>query len=81
MLHESNLSPLTLDMQRALDSLREELEAVGWYRQRAEACSDPELKKILLHAMNEEKEHAAMLIKWIAENDAEFKEELEIHIV
>lgn len=71
-LHENNLSDATKDMQRALDSLREELEAIGWYSQRIEACTDDELKKILTHAMDEEKEHAAMLLNWIISKDDKF---------
>ena len=34
------LSPTTQDMHRALVSLQEELEAVDWYQQRADACGD-----------------------------------------
>ena len=71
MLHEerSALSKKTLDMKRAIDSLREEMEAVDWYHQRADACSDKNLRKILEHNAKEEKEHAAMLIEWIRQND------------
>jgi hypothetical protein len=39
--------------------LREELEAVDWYAQRAEAASDWALRAILEHNRDEEKEHAA----------------------
>jgi len=65
MIHEERdkLSEKTLDMTRAIDSLREELEAVDWYNQRADACTDENLKKILVHNANEEKEHAAMLLE------------------
>lgn len=78
MFHEerTDLSTLTLDMKRAIDSLREEFEAIDWYRQRAEACSDKELKKILEHNMNEEKEHAMMLLEWIRRNDEILNEKL-----
>ena len=78
MLQEdrNKLSDNVLDQKRAVDSLREEIEAVNFYHQRAEACTDPELKKILLHNANEEKEHAAMLIEWLRRNDAEFEHEL-----
>lgn len=78
MLHEEKdiLSEKTLDMKRAIDSMREELEAVDWYRQRAEATGDPQLKKILTHNMNEEKEHAVMILEWIRRNDAEFDTQL-----
>lgn len=77
-LHEpiEKLSELTLDMHRAIVSLIEELEAVDWYQQRADACSDEELKAILIHNGNEEKEHAAMVLEWIRRKDPTFSKEL-----
>jgi len=57
----SELSEETRDMHRAIVSLMEELEAVDWYNQRADAAKDPELKAILQHNRDEEKEHAAMV--------------------
>jgi len=56
----------------ALVSLIEELEAVSWYNQRADACKDEELRKILQHNSDEEKEHAAMLLEWIRRHDGPF---------
>ena len=50
------LSDETRDMHRAIVSLMEELEAVDWYNQRADACKDHELKAILEHNRDEEKE-------------------------
>ena len=55
----SELSDETRDMHRAITSLMEELEAVDWYNQRVDACKDLELKRILAHNCDEEKEHAA----------------------
>ena len=77
-LHESldKLSSKTLDMHRALVSLQEELEAVDWYRQRADGCSDSELREILLHNMREEMEHAAMALEWMRRNDETFEKYL-----
>ena len=49
------LSAATMDMHRAIVSLMEELEAVDWYNQRVDACSDAELKRILAHNRDEEK--------------------------
>lgn len=63
------LSDETRDMHRAIVSLMEELEAVDWYNQRVDACKDEELKRILEHNRDEEKEHAAMLIEWIRRRD------------
>jgi len=70
------LSGSTMDMHRALTSLMEELEAVDWYNQRVDACSDPELKAILAHNRDEEKEHAAMVLEWIRRRDPAFDHEL-----
>lgn len=81
-LHEaaSDMSPQTRDMHRALSSLIEELEAVDWYQQRADACQNEELKAILQHNGNEEKEHASMLIEWIRRNDPKFSKELKDYL-
>ena len=70
------LSTATLDMHRAIVSLMEELEAVDWYNQRVDACSDAELKRILAHNRDEEKEHAAMVLEWIRRHDPAFDHEL-----
>lgn len=70
------LSTKTRDMHRAIVSLMEELEAVDWYNQRVDACSDPELKAILAHNRDEEKEHAAMVLEWIRRSDPSFDKEL-----
>ncbi|MES3023593.1 MAG: encapsulin-associated ferritin-like protein [Pseudomonadota bacterium] len=70
------LSTLTMDMHRAIQSLMEELEAVDWYNQRCEACTDPELRVLLEHNRDEEKEHAAMLLEWIRRRDPRLDKEL-----
>ena len=67
--HESNLSEETRDMHRAIVSLMEELEAVDRYNQRVDACKDKELRAILAHNRDEEKEHAAMVLEWIRRRD------------
>jgi ferritin-like protein len=81
-MHESvgELSAKTRDMHRAIASLIEELEAVAWYQQRAEACTDPALKAILAHNRDEEKEHASMVLEWIRRNDATFSKELKDYL-
>src|SRR5512141_1382058 len=81
-LHEdkNDLKPETRDMHRAFVSLVEELEAVDWYNQRADACSDQELREILRHNRDEEKEHAAMLLEWIRRRDPPFNKELRDYI-
>ncbi len=72
----SDLSDPTRDMHRAFTSLMEELEAIDWYNQRVDACKDPELKAILAHNRDEEKEHAAMVLEWIRHQDETFSKEL-----
>ena len=59
------LSEETKNTHRAIVSLMEELEAIDWYQQRAEACSDPELSAVLTHNKNEEVEHAMMTLEWL----------------
>lgn len=82
MAHEGYHEPIdelsaeTRDMHRAIVSLIEELEAVDWYNQRADACTDPDLKKILAHNRDEEKEHAAMVLEWIRRRDPRMDKEL-----
>jgi hypothetical protein len=70
-LHEDAklLRPETVDRHRAITSLGEELEAIDWYDQRVDATQDGELKKILAHNRDEEKEHAAMVLEWLRRRD------------
>jgi ferritin-like protein len=70
------LSDETRDMHRAITSLMEELEAVDWYNQRVDACKDDELRSILEHNRDEEKEHAAMVLEWIRRRDPVLDREL-----
>lgn len=76
--HEAldKLSEKTKDMHRAITSLMEELEAVDWYNQRVDACADPDLRAILAHNRDEEKEHAAMVLEWIRRQDPKMDHEL-----
>jgi hypothetical protein len=58
----------------------EELEAIDWYNQRADACKDQELKAILEHNRDEEKEHASMVLEWIRRKDPKFSDELKDYL-
>ena len=80
--HEAaeDLTDETRDMHRAIVSLMEELEAIDWYNQRADACKDPELRAILAHNRDEEKEHAAMVLEWIRRHDPRFSKELKDYL-
>jgi ferritin-like protein len=73
---EERLAPATRDMHRAIVSLMEELEAVDWYQQRMDATQDTELRAILQHNRDEEKEHAAMVLEWIRRRDPSFDAKL-----
>jgi len=75
-----DLSDETRDMHRAIVSLREELEAVDFYNQRVNACKNPELRAILAHNRDEEKEHAAMILEWIRRQDPHFDHELKDYL-
>lgn len=76
----AELSDETRDMHRAIVSLMEELEAVDWYNQRMDACKDDELRAILKHNRDEEKEHAAMTLEWIRRRDPVFDSELKDYL-
>ncbi len=68
----ADLSDETKDMHRAIVSLMEELEAIDWYNQRIDATKNPELKALLTHNRDEEKEHAAMVFEWVRRQDPTF---------
>ena len=74
------LTRKTALLHYAISSLREELEAVDWYRQRADDCEDAQLKAILLHNANEEIEHASMLLEWIRRSEPRFDKELKEYL-
>ncbi len=71
------LSEETLTLHQAITSLIEEMEAVDWYRQRADDCEDPSLREILLHNMREEMEHACMVLEWMRRNNEDFAEQVD----
>ncbi len=74
------LSEDTKNMHRALVSLREELEAIDWYQQRAEACTDIDLAAVLVHNKNEEIEHAIMTLEWIRRHNPVFGDNLKTYL-
>jgi ferritin-like protein len=80
--HESTevLKPETMDRHRAIVSLMEELEAVDWYDQRIDAAHDAELREILAHNRDEEKEHAAMVLEWLRRRDPEWERQLRAYL-
>ncbi len=68
------LPEATKDFHRAIESLIEELEAVDWYQQRADATKEETLRAVLLHNRNEEVEHAMMTLEWLRRRDAKIDE-------
>jgi len=78
--NESVLKPGTIDRHRAVVSLMEELEAVDWYDQRIDAATDQQLKEVLAHNRDEEKEHAAMMLEWLRRHDPKLDEHLRTYL-
>jgi uncharacterized protein len=81
-LHEDpeRLGSDVIDRHRAIVSLMEELEAADWYDQRVAACDDAELKEILAHNRDEEKEHAAMVLEWLRRRDPALNDHLKTYL-
>jgi hypothetical protein len=57
------------DWAMARESIREELDAINRYEERIAQTSNVSLKKVLQHNADEEKEHVAMLVEWLRQND------------
>jgi hypothetical protein len=74
------LSRATLSHHHAIVSVMEEMDAIDWYRQRAEDTEDTDLREILLHNMREETEHACMLLEWLRRNDAEWSKQMDAYL-
>lgn len=70
----------TKELHRGIVSLIEELEAIDWYQQRADACTDPELRAVLLHHRTEEVEHAMMNLEWLRRRSAVFDEKARTYL-
>jgi hypothetical protein len=60
--------------------MQEELEAADWYDQRVDAATDQDLKDILAHNRDEEKEHFAMLLEWYRRRDAKMDAHLKEYL-
>ncbi|MBB4266670.1 encapsulin-associated ferritin-like protein [Roseospira visakhapatnamensis] len=74
------LSRQTLHLHHAIVSVKEELDAVDWYRQRADDCEDAALRDILLHNMREEMEHACMVLEWMRRNDPQWDDYMRTYL-
>ncbi|MGM0530830.1 MAG: encapsulin-associated ferritin-like protein [Bacteroidota bacterium] len=72
----NELSEEARNFTKALNSLKEEIEAVDWYHQRVDTSNDQTLKQILAHNRDEEIEHACMALEWLRRNMPGWDEEL-----
>jgi len=72
----NELSNSARDYTRALNSLKEEIEAVDWYHQRVDTATNEDLKNIMAHNRDEEIEHACMTLEWLRRNMPGWDEEL-----
>ena len=81
-LHENadKIGAEAVDLHRAIVSLMEEFEAVDWYNQRAKATDNAELRAILEHNRDEEKEHAAIALEWLRRQDPKLDEHLRTYL-
>lgn len=80
--HESpeQLSAETMERHRGIVSLMEELEAMDWYAQRIDATADDNLRAILIHNGDEEKEHAMMTLEWLRRRDPVLDEQMRAYL-
>lgn len=76
----NELSPKTRNFTRALNSLKEEIEAIDWYGQREDVCEDDQLRGVLRHNKEEEIEHAAMTLEWLRRNMEGWDEQLRTYL-
>ncbi len=76
-MYEENVDEKTKDLNRARQSLIEELQAMMWYDERISATKDEELSNILKHNRDDEKEHATLLLEWLRRNDPALEKELQ----
>lgn len=74
------LDEKAMDIVRALNSLKEEVEAVDWYNQRVVSTNDEELKAIMAHNRDEEIEHVCMTLEWLRRNMPVWDEELRTYL-
>ncbi len=73
------ISEDTRNLHRGIVSLIEELEAIDWYQQRAEACSDTGSRGAPAPP-NEEIEHAIVSLEWLRRRSTEFDEKMRIYL-
>ena len=70
------LNAQVLDMHRGLSALIEKLGELDMLNQRAEACTDPELRLVLGSQREAVRKHVAMLLEWARRRDTKLDKEL-----
>ncbi|MGC8562968.1 MAG: ferritin [Thermoplasmata archaeon] len=73
---DENISEDVKDLSRARQSLIEEVEAIMFYDERADVTEDKELKYIMMHNRDDEKEHFAMILEYLRRKDPQLDKEL-----
>lgn len=68
------------NFSRAVKSVQEELEAVDWYNQRAQATTDTQLRRILEHNRDEEIEHAMMALEYLRRINPVFEKHMRTYL-
>ena len=74
------MSEKARDFSRAVKSVQEELEAVDWYNQRAQATKDEQLRRILEHNRDEEIEHAVMGLEYLRRISPVFEKHMRTYL-
>jgi ferritin-like protein len=74
------MSDKARDFSRAVKSVQEELEAVDWYNQRAQATKDEQLRRILEHNRDEEIEHAIMGLEYLRRISPVFEKHMRTYL-
>ena len=75
-VEHGKITAKTLDLNRARQSLIEELGAIMWYDERADAATDKDLREVLQHNRDDEKEHAVLLLEWCRRHDKRLEQKL-----
>ena len=71
-----DLSDKIKNLSRARQSLIEEMEAIMFYDERADVTTDKNLKEIIIHNRDDEKEHFSLLLEYLRRNDPELDREM-----
>lgn len=76
----SEMTKKQREIVRAINYLKEEIEAVDWYYQRVAVTDDKELKEIMWHNAEEEIEHAMMTLEWLRRNQEGWDEQMRTYL-